>query len=100
MNYAVAVETSEPEEVLEFLPDVVKHIGPDKLPGTQDLDIEKLRKDLLNSLTPSDPMPKPLPKLPISKIKGRLLTPDEGCGFSKAANTKIVGGQNAKIGTQ
>lgn len=47
---------------------------------------------------PPAPKPKPLPALPISKIKGRLLTPEEGCGFSKVANTRIVGGQNAKIG--
>lgn len=34
-----------------------------------------------------------------SNIKGRLLTPDEGCGFSKVANSKIVGGAPAKPGT-
>lgn len=31
-------------------------------------------------------------------IKGRLLTPEEGCGYSKVANTRIVGGAPAKRG--
>lgn len=31
-------------------------------------------------------------------IKGRLLTPEEGCGYSKVANTRIVGGSAAKKG--
>lgn len=31
-------------------------------------------------------------------IKGRLLTPEEGCGYSKVANTRIVGGAPAKVG--
>lgn len=31
-------------------------------------------------------------------IKGRLLTPEEGCGYSKVANTRIVGGAPAKNG--
>lgn len=31
-------------------------------------------------------------------IKGRLLTPAEGCGFSKVPNTRIVGGSPAKKG--
>lgn len=34
----------------------------------------------------------------ITEIKGRLLTPEEGCGYSKVANTRIVGGSNAKEG--
>lgn len=57
-----------------------------------------LLQKLKNYLTPPDPMHEPLPVLPISKIKGRLLTPKEGCGFSKVANTRIVGGQPAKKG--
>lgn len=39
-----------------------------------------------------------LPALPISSTKGRLLTPEEGCGFSQVATTKIVGGTTAKPG--
>lgn len=31
-------------------------------------------------------------------IKGRLLTPEEGCGYSKAAAKRIVGGSAAKVG--
>lgn len=31
-------------------------------------------------------------------IKGRLLTPEEGCGYSKAINSRIVGGSAAKNG--
>lgn len=31
-------------------------------------------------------------------IKGRPLTAEEGCGYSKAANTRIVGGAPAKNG--
>lgn len=34
----------------------------------------------------------------VENIKGRLLSPQEGCGLSEVRNTKIVGGQNAKIG--
>lgn len=30
--------------------------------------------------------------------KGRLLKPQEGCGLSKVANKRIVGGSEAKIG--
>lgn len=30
--------------------------------------------------------------------KGRLLTPEEGCGYSKVANKRIVGGSEAKVG--
>lgn len=30
--------------------------------------------------------------------KGRLLTVEEGCGYSKVASTKIVGGSPAKNG--
>lgn len=30
--------------------------------------------------------------------KGRLLTPEEGCGYSKVQNTRIVGGAPAKNG--
>lgn len=33
-----------------------------------------------------------------AQINGRLLLPSEGCGFTKVKNTKIVGGQTAKIG--
>lgn len=39
------------------------------------------------------------PKKPNSDIQGRLLMPSEGCGFSKAKNTKIVGGQTSKPGS-
>lgn len=31
-------------------------------------------------------------------IKGRLLTPEEGCGYTKVKNTRIVGGSDAKVG--
>lgn len=31
-------------------------------------------------------------------IKGCLLTPEEGCGFTKVRNTRIVGGSEAPIG--
>ena len=31
-------------------------------------------------------------------IKGRLLSPSEGCGYSKAQNKRIVGGGPAQIG--
>lgn len=33
-------------------------------------------------------------------IKGRLLTPEEGCGYSRVANTRIVGGGPAKNGNE
>lgn len=33
-----------------------------------------------------------------SDIKGRLLTPEEGCGHSEVAQTRIVGGKDAKVG--
>lgn len=33
-----------------------------------------------------------------SNPKGRLLTPAEGCGYSRVAQTRIVGGTKAKIG--
>lgn len=33
-------------------------------------------------------------------IKGRLLTPEEGCGYSKLTNTRIVGGVRAKAGNE
>lgn len=33
-----------------------------------------------------------------SPIKGRLLTPEEGCGLTKVRNNKIVGGSYAKSG--
>lgn len=33
-----------------------------------------------------------------SNIRGRLLTPEEGCGYSKVENKRIVGGSPAKIG--
>lgn len=39
------------------------------------------------------------PKKPNVDIQGSLLMPNEGCGFSKVKNTKIVGGQNAKPGS-
>lgn len=32
-------------------------------------------------------------------IKGRLLTPAEGCGFSNVATTRIVGGTTASVGS-
>lgn len=31
-------------------------------------------------------------------VKGRLLTPEEGCGLTKVKNTRIVGGSIAPIG--
>lgn len=31
-------------------------------------------------------------------IKGRILTPEEGCGYTKVQNTRIVGGSSAKNG--
>lgn len=37
-----------------------------------------------------------LPQKPIPK--GRLLTPEEGCGFSKVLNSRIIGGAPAKNG--
>lgn len=39
-----------------------------------------------------------VPKTKEVDIQGRLLTPQEGCGFSKVKTTKIVGGQTAKVG--
>lgn len=38
------------------------------------------------------------PKFSASSPKGRLLTPEEGCGYSKVQSTRIVGGSPAKIG--
>lgn len=35
---------------------------------------------------------------PPSIPKGRLLTPEEGCGQSKVVNTRIIGGTRAKVG--
>lgn len=32
--------------------------------------------------------------------KGRLITPKEGCGFSKVLNKRIIGGAPAKNGKQ
>lgn len=34
-----------------------------------------------------------------SKLNGRLLTPEEGCGYSKVMHKRIVGGAPAKNGT-
>lgn len=34
----------------------------------------------------------------IKYIKGRLLTPNEGCGYSKVAISRIVGGSTSKLG--
>lgn len=34
-----------------------------------------------------------------SNIKGRLLTPKEGCGLAKVKNTRIVGGSEAPVGS-
>lgn len=31
-------------------------------------------------------------------MKGRLLTPEEGCGLTKVKNTRIVGGSKAPVG--
>lgn len=31
-------------------------------------------------------------------IKGRLLTPEEGCGLTKVRNTRIIGGSEAPAG--
>lgn len=33
-----------------------------------------------------------------SMPKGRLLTPEEGCGYSKVQNKRIIGGSPAKNG--
>lgn len=38
------------------------------------------------------------PKEVKSYPKGRLLTPEEGCGYSKVQNKRIVGGAPAKNG--
>lgn len=35
---------------------------------------------------------------PLGEIQGRLLKPDEGCGFSNATHKRIVGGGNAVKG--
>lgn len=32
-------------------------------------------------------------------LKGRLLTPQEGCGLTKVKNTRIVGGSEAPVGS-
>lgn len=32
-------------------------------------------------------------------MKGRLLSPEEGCGYSKVINTRIIGGSEAKNGS-
>lgn len=34
----------------------------------------------------------------VSDLEGRLLTPKEGCGYSKVAHKKIVGGTTAEVG--
>lgn len=34
----------------------------------------------------------------IADVRGRLLTPAEGCGYSKVQNTRIIGGSPAKVG--
>lgn len=41
----------------------------------------------------SDPKP-----VPVKNVKGRLLTAEEGCGFSKVKHKRIVGGSAAKPG--
>lgn len=38
------------------------------------------------------------PKTKEANNQGRLLTPEEGCGYSKVKTTKIVGGKTAKAG--
>lgn len=43
--------------------------------------------------------PRPPPQTLVRKdIKGRLLSPEEGCGYSKVSNTRIVGGAPSKVG--
>lgn len=42
--------------------------------------------------------PKTIEAPTLLPIKGRLLTPAEGCGFSKVSHKKIVGGAPAKNG--
>lgn len=37
-------------------------------------------------------------KFSANSPKGRLLTPEEGCGYSKAQNNRVIGGAPAKIG--
>lgn len=34
----------------------------------------------------------------ISELEGRLLTPNEGCGYTKVAHKKIIGGSAAQVG--
>lgn len=36
--------------------------------------------------------------VPVANVKGRLLTPEEGCGFSKVQQKRIVGGSTSKPG--
>lgn len=36
--------------------------------------------------------------VPVENVKGRLLTPQEGCGFSRVKHKRIVGGSTAKPG--
>lgn len=42
--------------------------------------------------------PVEIPTVPVADVKGRLLTPEEGCGYSKVQNKRIIGGSPAKIG--
>lgn len=36
----------------------------------------------------------------VADVKGRLLTPEEGCGFSKVQHKRIIGGSIAQIGNE
>lgn len=36
--------------------------------------------------------------MPVANVKGRLLTPQEGCGYSRVQHKRIVGGSTAKPG--
>lgn len=36
--------------------------------------------------------------MPVANVKGRLLTPEEGCGYSRVQNKRIIGGSAAKNG--
>lgn len=44
--------------------------------------------------------PVEIPTVPVADVKGRLLTPEEGCGYSKVQNKRIIGGSVSKVGKQ
>lgn len=67
------------EEKKSFIPELIK--GPER-----DITFSSNKDKITSFISPK------------SGIKGRLLSPEEGCGFSKVENKRIIGGSPAKNG--